>query len=231
MPDLQELGLTEESTPQVDWDAPESGTFPPPITPGTFTFLFKMPKERVNWFAAQEIPVKVDGKDKVDGSGQVVKGRYLVLNYAPQVIGDKDGNPYPVPTDGTELPTLMFQRANFYKTDKMLISFGGELLRALGIRITGKMTPEAVMAEVEKVDGRVTFKGEVIWRCYFEGTETTVSTSPRKKTKKGPDFPWPKDSDGTFQLQVTNPKNPNDQKKYGRAEIARVHASVNGSSS
>lgn len=228
MPDLSDLGLTADATPQVDWDAPESGTTPPPVTPGTFTFMFKLPKDRKNWFDAMEVQLKdASGAKRVDAHQQPVKGKFLVLNFAPQIVGDKDGNPYPAPTDGTELPTLPFQRASFYKTDKMLISFGAELLRALGIRITGAMTPEAIEAAVEGVDGRALFKGEVIWRAYFKGTETTVSTSPRKRTPKGPEFPWPKDSDGTFQLTVTNPKNPNDQKQYGRAEITRVHL-ING---
>lgn len=219
-PNIADLGLGAESTPQVDWDAPEAGTAPPQVGPGMYTFLFKMPEVRADWFDSMEVEV-VPGQPK---------RKFLVLQYEAQVQGDKDGVPYPAPEDGSQLPTLRYQRASFYKSDKMLISQGAELLRAVGIRITGPLTPEAVQNAVEGVEGRATFKGDVAWRAYFKDTETTVSTNPRKKTKKGPDLPWPKAADGSFELSVGNPKNPNDQKQYGRAEITRVHAGVGAAS-
>src|ERR1700676_4442532 len=128
MPDISDLNLTEESVPQIDWDAPEAGKVAPAIGVGTYLFAFHMPKESKDWFDAQEVNVAPPGQP-------VNKKRFLKINYEPQVIGDKDGTLYPEPTDGAGLPILKFQNASFFKTEKMLISFGGELLRALGLRI------------------------------------------------------------------------------------------------
>lgn len=212
MPRLDELNLTAEAVPQVDWDAPEGGSAPPSVGPGNYTLLFKMPEDRNNWF--DKITVDV---------GNGVQKEFLQINYNPQVIGNHEGQPF-TPEPGQELPTLMYQRASFFKSDKMLISSGAELLRALGERLTGDMSPQAVEQALERVDGRATFKGDVIWRAYFKSTGTTVSTSPRRKTKKGPELPWPKAADGSPELSVVNPKNPNDKKQFGRAEITRVYS-------
>lgn len=217
MPDLSELNLSAESTPEVDWDAPEAGSVAPAITVGTYLFTFHMPKETVNWFDAQ----KVNVNKGVNGAPEKLVS-FLKINYEPQAIGDKDGTLYAAPEDGGELPVLKFQNASFYKTEKMLISFGGELLRALGIRITGAMTPEAIKEAIQTVDGRVNFFGEVKWEAYFKTDGTRFSTSPNKK--KG-DLPWPKDQEGKFTLTVENPTT--GQKAFGRAIIQRVKAVSN----
>ena len=219
MPSLADLNLTDEATPEVDWSAPESGSFPPAVGPGTYTLMFELPEKRDDWFDKMEVAV---GKD---ANGQDIKKAFLVLVYNPKLVGDKDGNPY-TPPEGGELPHLGYQRASFYKHEKMLISQGAELLRALGAPISGPMTPAAIEAAVQGLDKRVTFKGEVIWRTYFKDTETTISTAPRKKTKRGPEVKWPQEADGTFSVQVSNPRNPNSQKQYGRCEINRVHAAT-----
>jgi len=213
MPDLSELNLNEESTPSVDWDAPEAGSTPPAIGVGTYLFAFHMPKETKDWFDAQEVEV-VKGQPK---------RKFLKINYEAQAIGDKDGNLFAAPEDGSELPTLKFQNASFFKTEKMLISFGGELLRALGLRITGALTPEAIKEALSTVDGRVNFTGEVKWEAYFKSDGTRFSTAPNKK--KG-DLQWPKDQEGKFTLTVENPTT--GQKAFGRAIITRVKAVSNG---
>jgi|SRR6267142_226556 len=218
MPDLSELNLTEESMPQVDWDAPEAGSVPPSITVGTYLFAFHMPKDSKDWFDGQ----KVDVNKNIKGAPEKIIN-FLKINYEAQAIGDKDGTLFAAPEDGSELPTLKFQNASFFKTEKMLISFAGELMRALGLRLTGAFTPEAIKDALSTVDGRVNFYGEVKWEAYFKSDGTRFSTSPNKK--KG-DLPWPKDQEGKFTLTVENPTT--GQKAFGRAIIQRVKAVSNG---
>jgi hypothetical protein len=218
MPDLSELmnELTPESVPSVDWDAPEAGSVAPSVPVGTYLFTFHMPKEKKDWFDVQKVNVAEKGQPEN-------KKPFLRINYEPQVVGDKDGTLYPAPEDGNGLPILKFQNASFYKTEKMLISFGGELLRAIGLRITGAFTPQAIEEAVTTVDGRVNFFGEVKWEAYFKSDGTRFSTSPNKK--KG-DLPWPKDQTGQYTMTVENPTT--GQKAFGRAIITRVKAVSNG---
>jgi hypothetical protein len=213
MPDLSELNLTEESTPSVDFDAPEAGSIPPALGVGTYLFAFHMPKETRDWFDVQEVEV-VKGQPK---------RKFLKVNYEPQAIGDKDGNLFAAPEDGSELPILKFQNASFYKTEKMLISFAGELMRAVGLRLTGAFNPETIKEAFASVDGRVNFLGEVKWEAYFKSDGTRFSTSPNKK--KG-DLQWPKDQEGKYVLTVEHPTT--GQKAFGRAIITRVKAVSNG---
>ena len=216
MPDLSELGLTEESTPVVDFDAPEAGSTPPPIGVGTYLFQFHLPKERKDWQDVQEVNVAPKGQPEL-------KKKFLKVNYEARAIGDKDGNLFAQPEDGSELPLLKFQSASFYKTEKMLISFGGELMRALGLRLTGAFDPHTIMEAFSTVDGRVNFFGEIRWEAYFKSDGTRFSTAPNKK--KG-DLQWPKDQEGKFTLTVENPTT--GQKAFGRAIITRVKAVSNG---
>lgn len=210
MPNLQDLGLNEEATPQGDWDAPEAGSFPPVCFPGLYDFIFRLPEKQEDWFDVMEIQVE-QGKPKQ---------KFLVIQYEADIVGvvKPDGQVEPVPPDeaGAQ-PRLRFQRASFYKTPRMPLSMGQDLLRALNIRISGPMTPQAISDAVAQVDGRARFRGEVSWRAYFKGTETTVSTHPRKK--KG-DLPWPKDQQGQFLEMATNPST--GEKMYGQADINRV---------
>lgn len=216
MPDLSELNLTSESTPEVDFDAPEAGSIPPSLAVGTYLFAFHMPKETKDWFDVQEVNVAPKGQ-------QENKKKFLKVNYEPQAIGDKDGNLFASPEDGSPLPILKFQNASFFKTDKMLISFGGELMRAVGLRLTGAFNPEVIKEAFASVDGRVNFYGEVKWEAYFKSDGTRFSTAPNKK--KG-DLQWPKDQEGKYTLTVEHPTT--GQKAFGRAIITRVKAVSNG---
>jgi hypothetical protein len=220
MPDLSELmsELNEESLPSVDFDAPEAGSSPPSLGVGTYLFAFHMPKEKKDWFDIQ----KVNMNKNVKGAPEKVIN-FLRINYEPQAIGDKDGTLFAAPEDGTELPILKFQNASFYKNEKMLISFAGELLRAIGLRMTGAFVPAAVEEALSTVDGRVNFFAEVKWEAYFKSDGTRFSTSPNKR--KG-DLPWPKDQEGKFTLTVDNPTT--GQKAFGKAIITRVKAVSNG---
>lgn len=202
MPDLDELGLTEEATPEVDWDAPEQGQMPPQLGANkTFDFIFRLEEDPFG-------SIEVDGK------------KFLVINYAPEVVAEADGTPV---ADANGNPVkLRFQRASFYRSDKMraanMNSLGGELLRSLGLRVDSgsRLTPQVVEQLVREADGRASFRAEVIWRAYFDATDTTVSTRPR--ASRG-EIPWPRTADGKFELLATDPKT--GEKQYGRVEINR----------
>lgn len=209
MADLQELNLSAESTPQVDWDAPEAGSAPPPIAPGTFTMLFHRPTTANERWDVQEVEVN-KGQPKV---------KFAVVNYEVDVVGDKDGNPYSPDETTGEYVRLKKQRASFFKSDKMLISMAAELMRAMGIRLTGALTPQAADEALETVDGRGRFLGTVIWRTFFKDSQTTFSTMPNKKRHE---VQWPKEVDGSFSATVVDPST--GQKKYGYAEIRSVRA-------
>lgn len=212
MPDLSQLNLNEEATPQVDWDAPEPGSFPPVVRPGTYELRFRMPESQSDWFDAQEIEtVKGDPNSK---------RKFLQINYNPEVVADVKGNAIP-PLEGSDKqPVLMFQRANFYRSEKMvkanMNSSGGDLLRGLGLRLTA-VNPEAVRDALASVDGRVQFKAEVGWRCYFKSSDLTVSTFPSKSRGE---VAWPKNAQGDFLDMAVNPKT--GEKGYGQAQIIRV---------
>ena len=219
MPNLSELGLDEGAAPQVDWNAPEAGQAPPPVYPGIYTLLFKMPDDVRDWFDVQESEL-VKGKPET-------RRKFLILKATPIVTHihtDSEGQPSraaegrPVQTAEGEPIRLGPQRISFYKSDKMLISRGGELLRALGIRLDGPIVGQIEDA-LKAVNGRVNFLAEIGWRTYFKSTDTTVSTMPNKK--KG-EIPWPRLADGKPELLATNPNS--GEHMYGYAEIIKIFA-------
>lgn len=211
MPELNELGLTEESAPQVDWDAPEAGQTPPAVYPGVYTLKFKLPENHSDWYDTQEV--------QMVAGNPASKRKFLIFKPEPFVLlyHSMDGKEAPVPADAqTGLPIqLPPQRVSFYKSAKMNISQGAEWLRAMGARLNN-ITQE-IDGALKQLDGRAQFKGEVGWRAFFRSTETTVSTHPRKK--KG-ELPWPREADGTPSLMATNPQT--GEKAYGYPEIFRI---------
>lgn len=205
MPSLEELQLSPDAVPEGDWDAPESGSFPPHLTPGTYEFIFHMPDDPSQAFEL--------GQAK-DASGNPAGAPYLVILYEVEAVAKGDGTPLQ-PNEATgEYPRLRFQRASFYKSEKMPISFGQDLLRALGLRVS-PFTPTAIKEALYGASGRVRFRGEVGWRAYFKGSQVTVSTRPRRK--KG-ELPWPKAADGAYELMAVDPSG---EKAYGREEVIR----------
>jgi hypothetical protein len=221
MPSLNELGLTEDSAPQVDWDAPEAGSAPPAVYPGIYTLQFKLPEDVKDWFETQTVnTVKNDPK---------TAAKFLVIRAVPailQVHKDASGNPLreaagiPVPMDEVsglhrQMPP---QRISFFKNAKMPISRGGELLRAMGVRLEGSLLAQ-IEQTLQQLNGRATFVAELGWRAYFKSTDTTVSTHPRKKAGE---LRWPKAADGNFELLAVNPQN--GQKAFGYLEIMSIFA-------
>lgn len=211
MSDIGDLGLPDEPLPEIDYVAPEPGSFPPAIAPGTYEFLFKLPEAASDRFDVQEIKPPKENP-----------GRYLQVNYNPEVLRDSQGNPVP-PRDNGSQPVLMFQRASAYKHPKRPNSGLGDLIRGLGQRIEGALTPSTVAATLASLDGRATFTADVAWRMYCKGCQHTVSTSPR--TKKG-ETAWPRGGDGHYESPTSCPTCGN--KQFGNAEIVRIRLPKGG---
>lgn len=194
--DLDISGM--EPVPEVDWSAPESGAFPPALTVGVHEFAFALADDPFN---TQEIQGK----------------KYLQVTYSATATLE----------DGSER-TLNFQRASTFQNDAMkkagLNHMMGELLRALGTRIEGPLTPATIADALQQATAeRKHFKGEVAWRKYCKACDQTISTAPRKK--KG-DIAWPKGADGSYELVVACPKC--GEKGYGNAEIIRFRLPERG---
>lgn len=215
MPDLNSLNLTEDAAPVVDWDAPEAGKTPPAVFPGLYTLRFKMGESVEDWFDAVE-------RETIKGQ-PTSKRKFLELTYQPEVIADSEGRPIAMP-ETNETITLGPQRASTFMNSKMRIHAIAELLRAMGVRIdgsllakqeNGKMVIENVVREL---DGKATFKAELIWRAYFKSTDTTISSHPRGK--KSGELLWPRDASGNCELLCKNPST--GETSYAYVEVARV---------
>jgi hypothetical protein len=212
MPDLSQLNLNEDAAPQVDWEAPEAGRTPPPVFPGLYTLRFKMPENHDDWFDAVERATQRDAQGKpVDSS----KRKFLELTYEPEVIANSQDQPIAGPEG--EVLKLGPQRANTYMSPKMHIHQLAELLRAMGVRIEGSIVQQ-IDDVCKQLDGKATFKAEIIWRAYFKSTDTTISTHPRGK--KSGELLWPRDAAGNPELLCKNPST--GETAYGYAEVARV---------
>jgi hypothetical protein len=210
VPDLNELGLTDASVPEVDWDAPEGGASAPQIYPGYYQLQFALDENPSDWFDSITV-------NAVQGDASTAQ-KYLVLIHKPVVLyafkDAVDTNPIQLPAElgKVQLPP---QRASFYKSPRMMISNGAELLRACGVRLNNIL--QEIKPAVTQLNGRASFRAEIGWRAYFKTSEVTVSTHPRKK--KG-DVPWPKGPDGQYLLSATNPQT--GEKAFGYPDIVRV---------
>ena len=199
MPDISELNLPDEAIPDIDYNAPEPGSFPPQIAPGVYEFMFHLPEKGSDCFDKQT----VEGKD------------HAVFVHEAEALRNSKGEAVTANADGKQ-PLLRFQRASTYTHVKMPNSMLGDLLRSLNVHIDGPLTLHAVADALAAIDGRATYKGEVGWRSYCKSCDQTVSTHPRKK--KG-DAAWPRTAEGQYELTATCPKCGN--KSYGNAEIVR----------
>lgn len=160
---------------EIDYNAPEPGSFPPQVEPGKYNFVFKL---------ADKEPFSFSPIPKNGGSNQ------LIVKLAPEVV-----------LPGGEVKRVAFQQVNTFKSPKMSNSSVGELLRALDIRLD-RPTVGNIREALTAASGQKTFRGEVAWEAYFKDTQVTVSTQPRKS--KG-DLPWPKDANGKLEQFAANP--------------------------
>ena len=145
MPDINDLGLPpDEILDPIDYDAPEPGSFPPQLSVGSYTFIFKLEDDP---FSTVEI-TQEDG---------ISKRRYLQINHiAKTEIQEKVGEEM-VPKN----VELRFQRVNFYKHPKMSNSSAGDLLRALDMRFTGPMTSQLIATELQGISERKSYTADV----------------------------------------------------------------------
>lgn len=181
MVDINELNAQGEDLGEIgsiDYNAPEPGSFPPAIVPGTYEGLFKLAESET--FGTLE----TEGK------------KYLQVTHSAVIpIGGEDKE-------------VNFLRASWYQSDKMraagMNSAAAELTRSLGIVLEGKLTPERWKEALRHADGRTRFTAEYGWELYCHTCrETTVSTTPNKKKKQ---VAWPRKQDGSPELSVSCPK-------------------------
>lgn len=213
MSDVNQLiqGLGDEPVPQVDWNAPEQGSIPPPVNPGLYTLRLRMSENQGDWFDTVEVEVV---------KGQPKKPFPRIL-YGAEAIVDSKGNPIPALEDGKG-PMLNGQRASLYKSEKMALSNGMELIRAMGFKLdfavgtTWAQLIPSIVNLLQQANGQATFRAEIIWRAYFKGSGTTISTSPNKKRGE---IAWPRLSDGSFADKCQDPQT--GETAYGFAEINR----------
>ena len=206
MSDISNLDMVPEELPggEVDYDAPESGSFPPTIYPGVYDFQFALPESQDDQFGVVEI-----GDPKV---------AHLLVNFTARIPTHsiKDDQLTGERPD-LDFVDLRFQKVNTYKSPKMQNSFLGELLRSLNLKIQ-PFTKEGVKAALRENDGRVMGRGSVAWRSYCKSCDLTISTAPRKaKNGKKADVPWPKSNDGKPKLRANCPNCGTGY--YGREEI------------
>ncbi len=199
MPDINALGLPPEEAVDIDYNAPEPGSFPPQLYPGTFQFLFKL---------------EDDPLDTVTIQGN----KYLQIQHiAVTQVQDTD------PATGEQIAhevALRFQRVNDYKHPKVPNSSLGDLIRALDLHFTGPLTRGAIIAELQGISERRSYTAEVGWRVYCKACEMEIATHTRKKrVKAGEQVAWPKGADGRFIDMAECPKC--HTKMYGNAEIVR----------
>lgn len=191
-PSIDNLNLeNDEIIGEINWEAPERGTFAPRLEPGS-THLFTFELEDEPW-----IEREYDNKP--------IKG---IQFKATTTYTDASGE--------EKETTLRFQQAEFFKTQKMVEkrvnSDAEELMRSLSMRLD-KMTWDNIRQAFKEADGRAKFTAVIGWRAYSKEDKLSYRTHPRGKN----DLPWPKGADGKFEHTV---KFPSGETAVGREEIA-----------
>ena len=191
--DLESLLASLESEPvaEIDWNAPESGSFPPTLYPGRHRFIFHLAEQ--------------DAFDKVDIQGKP----YLNVTFEAEVR----------PPDLADSARIRFLRASTFKTSPTRNSDVVELLRCLGLRPADNSN-RAIVETLKQADGRASGEAVFGWEAYSKDTKEVISTSPRKKARKDSgktDIPWPKEADGRYSLVVKFPES--GDSVYGRERI------------
>lgn len=200
MADVNDLGLPPDEAIEIDYNAPEPGSFPPSLYPGTYTFLFKLEDDPLD-------TVEIEGR------------KYLQVRHIAKTEVQE-----PSPNDPSTMVTrdveLRFQRVNAYKHPKMANSSLGDLIRSLDLRFSGPMTTQNIVAELRGIEERKSYQAEVGWRTYCKSCEKEVATHPRKKkVKEGSQVAWPKGADGRFTDMAECPGC--HSKMFGNAEVVR----------
>ncbi len=205
MPEIYD-DLITEPLPEVDYNAPEMGSFAPLLYPGTYPFIFNLPEQ-----SDQQFTVKL------------VKGaNHFEVNFIAAIpvheVKPEQFVASKLPED-REYINVTFQRANTYRSEKMVNSFLGELLRSIKVVVT-PLTPQNIVNQLRAASGKVRGLAEFKWRVYCKNCSVEISTAPRKKQG---DVPWSKGSDGKFELQAHCPSCGTGY--YGQEEISRYRLS------
>lgn len=197
MPDLDNLDLqNDEIIGEINWDAPEKGTFSPRLEAGkAYDFIFALEDE--SW-----------GEREQDGK-MIRSVKYKATTTYTAESGEE-----------REI-TIRYQSADFFKSPKMaekrMNSEGEELMRSLNLRVDGPLTWEKVKQAFKEADGRAHFTAVVGWNAYSKEDKINIRTHPRYWSKS--DLPWPKGADGKFEAVVTFPGG---ERATGREEIVGV---------
>lgn len=197
-------GLQAEEVPtDINWNAPEPGSFPPAFKPSQQTFIFNLPEDTDKQFQIAEIAGR----------------KCLQVNFNVTVN-----------VDGTDRK-IMFQRANTFKTDKMDNSSIGNLIRSLELKEayeqnlaeTGDVNA-AIVRTLQAADGRAAGSADFGWSAAFKESLTVFRTStnktiPAKKPGGYTIQPWPRDAQGAYVATVADPASGSE--KYPNLEIVR----------
>lgn len=191
--DLETLLASLDAEPEVEinYDAPESGSFPPEVYPGRYRFIFALDPDEP-W-----------GKQTVGGKP------YLQVTFTAQI--EVPGKPEPV--------NVRFQRASMYKVEGRENHDIGELLRCLGVRADSPK-PSDLVAALKQADGRAGGEAVFGWEAYSKDTQEQFRTSPRKRPDKKSgkvDMAWPKGADGKYEQTVKFPES--GDSAYGRVRV------------
>ena len=193
MPNIDDLNLnSDEIIGDINWDAPERGTFTPRLEAGKdYLFTFELEDEPY-------------GTREYDG--KVIHS----INY-------KATTTITTPDNEDKEVTVRFQSADFFKTQRMIEkrvnSDGEELMRALNLRLEGRLSWDTIKQAFREADGRAKFTATIGWKAYSKDDKINIRTHPRKN-----DIPWPKGADGKYEPVVTFPSG---EKAAGREEVVR----------
>lgn len=176
--DLESLlaQLEPEPPQEIDWDAPESGQFPPQVQPGPHEFVFHLNEQKAfDLVKVQDHP-------------------YLTVIWDAEVR---------VP-DSAEPKLVKFLRASSYKPQGRNSDMG-ELFRCLNVKPESGQ-PRDMSTALKQADGRAGGSFVLGWERYCKTCDQRVSTNPRKRKKTGrDDVAWPRDAQGKPELAVKCP--------------------------
>jgi hypothetical protein len=201
-------GLAQEESPaDINWNAPESGAFPPAFAP---TGGKDNPPKAFMFRLAEQDPF---------GVVEIAGKKHLSVNFTAEV--DVNGT----------TRKINFQRANTFKNDKMNNSSIGELIRSLELQEvyetnrqeTGDFN-QAIVRTLQQADGRAAGLADFGWTVAFKEALTVFKTNASKvRTPNKPGGytvkPWPRTADGQFAMTVADPTT--GEEKYGNLEITR----------
>lgn len=185
------------------------GNFPPTLKPGSYRGIFKL------------APVG-------DAIGKVQRQGREFLNCKYNILIDHAGIAADRFTREPKFPDTLirYNDANTYRSGAMKSSRLEDLFFALGGKPAGAHATNAeIIATLKAADGQTAIMVDVGWRASVQKGVATNDQGREYKTYDefstfDPRFTaWPKNADGSYQLQV---KFANGEEKYGKLAVVRV---------